>query len=201
MKSFTAIVDYGVGNLYSIENAFNHLGLPCKITGEAADLEQAAGILLPGVGAFADAAEQLHASGLVDVLIEEASKKPLLGICLGMQLLFNQSEEGKPAQGLGLIEGRCEKIPTNENLPQIGWNELKIAPSPLLQGLERGEYVYFVHSYHCVPSDPEHIIATTDYGCPVTAAVQKGNIFGCQFHPEKSGEAGLKILSNFGAML
>lgn len=201
MSPFIAVVDYGVGNLHSVKNALSFLGLASKITGDAVELAQASAIILPGVGAFPDAADRLWNSGLAGVIQAQAIYTPTLGICLGMQLLFDRSEEGRSVPGLGLIPGVCKKIPTEENLPQIGWNELSCKKSPLFEHINGGEYVYFVHSYHCVPKDDSNIIATTDYGCDVTAAVQRGNVFGCQFHPEKSGEAGLTILSNFGALL
>lgn len=197
-----AVTDYGVGNLKSVSNAMHYLGLETVITGEAADLERADAIILPGVGAFPDAAEKLQTMGLDQVLRAQAQKKPILGICLGMQLLFDRSEEGRPAPGLGLIPGHVAKIPTTNKLPHIGWNSLQIRPNvPLFKGLPQETYVYFVHSYCGVASRPEDVIATTDYGTAVCAAVGRGYVMGCQFHPEKSGEAGLQILKNFGEMI
>ena len=202
MAKTIAIMDYGVGNLLSVQNALAYIGQRSVITADAAELAQADGIILPGVGAFADAAERLQRSGLVKPLQEQNEQKPLLGICLGLQLLFDGSQEGRSVAGLGLISGTAELIQTAEKLPQIGWNALEIMDDArLFQGLDQGAYVYFVHSYHCVPADKTTVAAICDYGTPVCAAVQQGNCFGTQFHPEKSGEVGLHILKNFGALL
>ena len=198
---YTAIVDYGVGNLKSVTNAMDYLGLKTRITSEQKELELADAIILPGVGAFPDAADKLRASGLDQVLIAQAVKKPILGICLGMQLLLDRGEEVRECAGLGLVPGSVRKIETKLKLPHIGWNSLSFPnPSPLFAGVEDGSYVYFVHSFCAVADDPSTVIARTDYGVPVTAAVQKGNVYGCQFHPEKSGEVGLQILRNFGGL-
>ena len=144
---------------------------------------------------------RLRESGLDRVLLEQAGRKPILGICLGMQLLFERGEEGIICEGLGLVSGCVRKINTEEKLPHIGWNQLSFPnPSPLFAGLEEGSWVYFVHSYSGVSGRPSEVIAVTDYGTPVVAAVQNGTVFGCQFHPEKSGEAGLLILKNFGGL-
>lgn len=196
--SYTAIVDYGVGNLKSVSNALKYLGSPSLITSDPKELEQADAIILPGVGAFPDAAELLRGPGLDRVLIQQAEKKPILGICLGMQLLFQRGEEIRPCEGLGFVQGTVKRIDTTLKLPHIGWNSLKFYnDSPLFRGLEEGIYVYFVHTYCGVAEDPAQVIATTDYGTTVVAAVQAGNVFGTQFHPEKSGEVGLQILRNF----
>ena len=198
---YTAVVDYGVGNLKSVTNAMNYLGLRTCITSEAKELECADAIILPGVGAFPDAAEKLRATGLEQTLMAQAERKPILGICLGMQLLFDRGEEVRGCKGLGLVSGCVRKIETNFKLPHIGWNSLRYPnPSPLFAGVEEGSFVYFVHSFCGVAADPATVIARTDYGTPVTAAVQKGNVYGCQFHPEKSGEVGLQILKNFGGL-
>ena len=198
---YTAIVDYGVGNLKSVTNALRYVGVSTQITGEATVLERADAILLPGVGAFPDAAERLRESGLDRVLLEQAGRKPLLGICLGMQLLFERGEEVRNCEGLGLVSGCIRKIETAEKLPHIGWNQLAFPnDSPLFAGVEEGSCVYFVHSFCGVETRPEQVIATTDYGATVVAAVQNGNVYGCQFHPEKSGETGLQILKNFGGL-
>lgn len=195
---YTAIVDYGVGNLKSVSNAMAYLGFETKISGEARELELADAIILPGVGAFPDAAEKLRRSGLDREVLLQSQKKPVLGICLGMQLLFESGTEVRPCQGLGIISGSVERITTELKLPHIGWNSLTFYhDSPLFQGLEDGVCVYFVHSYCGVAKRPEQVIAAADYGTPVVAAVQSGNVFGCQFHPEKSGEVGLRILKNF----
>ena len=198
---YTAIVDYGVGNLKSIVNAMDYLGLSSKITGQAGELEKADALILPGVGAFPDAADKLRASGLDRVVIAQAERKPVLGICLGMQLLFDRGEEVRPCEGLGLVGGTVEKIATDQKLPHIGWNSLTFPnPSPLFRGVEPGSYVYFVHTFCALPTHPADVLALTDYGVPVTAAVGRGNVYGCQFHPEKSGEVGLQILRNFGEL-
>ena len=197
-----AIVDYGVGNLKSVTNAMNYLGLKTCITSDRGELERASAIILPGVGAFPDAAEKLRAPGLDKVLISQAEKKPILGICLGMQLLFDRGEEVRPCEGLGLVGGHVAKIQTEYKLPHIGWNSLKFQnESPLFRGLDDGACVYFVHTF-CGCADREaDVIARTDYGPPVVAAVSHGNVYGCQFHPEKSGEIGLAILKNFGELI
>ena len=199
--SYIAIVDYGVGNLKSVTNAMHYLGLETKITGEAAVLERANAILLPGVGAFPDAAEKLRSTGLDQTLIAQAGKKPILGICLGMQLLFDRGEEGRDCEGLGLVSGHVGRICTEFKLPHIGWNILGFQnDSPLFAGLPEETWVYFVHSFCGYPSREEDVIARTEYGSFVVAAVAKNGVYGCQFHPEKSGEAGLQILKNFGGL-
>ena len=198
---YTAIVDYGVGNLKSVTNAMDYLGLSTRITSDPRELELADAIILPGVGAFPDAADKLRQTGLDRVLTAQAEKKPILGICLGMQLLLERGEEVRECAGLGLVPGRVRRIETGLKLPHIGWNSLSFPnTSPLLAGVEEGSYVYFVHSFCAVADDPATVIARTDYGVPVTAAVQRGNVYGCQFHPEKSGEVGLQILRNFGGL-
>ncbi len=198
---YTAIVDYGVGNLMSVSNAMHYLGFETKITSDATELELADSILLPGVGAFPDAADKLRGPGLDQVLIAESKKKPILGICLGMQLLLERGEEVRPCEGLGFVKGSVRKIDTALKLPHIGWNELHFQnDSPLFRGFDEGAYVYFVHSFCAVAEDESQVIARTDYGASVVAAVQSGNVFGTQFHPEKSGEIGLAMLKNFGEM-
>lgn len=198
---YTAIVDYGVGNLKSVSNALSYLGQNSRIVSDGAGLERADSIILPGVGAFPDAADKLRTSGLEGPLLEQVGIKPILGICLGMQLLFDRGTEGRISRGLGLISGAVEPIPTTLKLPHIGWNSLHFSEdSPLFSGLDEGCWVYFVHSFYGKAADPSQVIATTDYGLPVTAAVGHGLVFGTQFHPEKSGEVGLQILKNFGAL-
>lgn len=198
---FTAIVDYGVGNLKSVTNAMDYLGLKTVITGEAQELERADALILPGVGAFPDAADRLRSVGLHHILTEQAAKKPVLGICLGMQLLFDFGEEVRECKGLGLVHGCVKRIETNRKLPHIGWNSLRFQNGcPLFRGLEDGTYVYFVHTFCGVAAIEEDVTARTDYGVSIVAAVQHGNVYGCQFHPEKSGEAGLQILKNFGEL-
>ncbi|MCI9186307.1 MAG: imidazole glycerol phosphate synthase subunit HisH [Oscillospiraceae bacterium] len=196
-----AIIDYGVGNLKSVSNALRYLGCESVITADPQELERADGVILPGVGAFPDAADKLRAAGLDQTVITQGQKKPVLGICLGMQLLLERGEEVRPCPGLGVVQGVCAKIPTQEKLPHIGWNTLTFShDSPLFQGLDQGTSVYFVHSFSAQDTSEAQVIATTDYGIPVTAAVQNGNFFGCQFHPEKSGDAGLHILRNFARL-
>ncbi|MDD5938936.1 MAG: imidazole glycerol phosphate synthase subunit HisH [Clostridiales bacterium] len=198
---YTAIVDYGVGNLKSVANAMAYLGLETLVTSSAGELERADAIILPGVGAFPDAAEKLRAPGLDRVLTAQAEKKPILGICLGMQLLFDESTEVRPSRGLGLVPGRVDWIRTEYKLPHIGWNSLTFQNDcPIFKGLTDGTYVYFVHSFCGYAASEDDVAARTDYGPPVVAAVHKGNVYGCQFHPEKSGEAGLQILRNFGEL-
>ncbi len=199
--SYTAVVDYGVGNLKSVANALAYLGLNSEVTGDAGRLALADSIILPGVGAFPDAADRLRALGLDRVLTVQAEQKPILGICLGMQLLFQKGEEVRPCRGLGLIEGSVRRIQTPYKLPHVGWNSLRfLKASPLFDGLDNGARVYFVHSFCGVATQPAQVTAVTDYGPEVVAAVQSGNVFGTQFHPEKSGEVGLRILKNFGAL-
>lgn len=200
-----AIVDYGVGNLFSLESSFAAIGEEVIVTADAEVLQQADKIILPGVGAFGDAAEKLRATGLDRVIVELArGGKPLMGICLGMQLLFEKSYEFGEHDGLGLIPGAVrpisDVIPADYKIPHIGWNPLHIQKeSPLFSGIQPGDCVYFVHSFYAADCD-ESVIATSEYGAELTAAVQKGNVFGCQFHPEKSGKVGLKILKAFARM-
>ena len=199
--SYIAVVDYGVGNLKSVSNAFAYLGIETKITGDPDELELAQAIVLPGVGAFPDAADKLRATGLDQSVVKQGRKKPVLGICLGMQLLLDRGEEVRPCPGLGVIKGVCARIPTEEKLPHIGWNSLTFPNrSPLFEAVDEGSYVYFVHSFSAQHTDPDQVSAVSQYGVPVIAAVQNGNFFGCQFHPEKSGETGLAILQNFAGL-
>lgn len=199
--SYIAIVDYGAGNLMSVHNSLDFLGYENKIADTAEDLERAAGVILPGVGAFPDAMDALHASGLTGAVLEAAREKPFLGICLGMQMLFEGSDEVRPCAGLGLLPGRITRIPTALKLPQIGWNALDILrPNAMTAGLENGAYVYFVHSFMARPAVEEDLAAVTDYGVRVPAMVARENLFGCQFHPEKSGKVGLRMLQSFAKL-
>ena len=197
-----AIIDYGVGNLFSLRSSFGAIGEEAEVTSEAERIRQADRVILPGVGAFGDAAKKLRDSGLDRTVREEASRgKPLLGICLGMQLLFDRSLEYGEHMGLGLLRGEirpiAERIPAGLKIPQMGWNALRIVrESPLLRYTPEGTYVYFVHSYSAVQCE-ESLLATAEYGAELTACVGLGNVFGCQIHPAKSGEAGLKILKAF----
>lgn len=197
-----AIADYGVGNLFSLKSSFAAIGAEAKVTSDIAEIEKADRIILPGVGAFGDASKKLFESGLGDVLINEAQKgKPIMGICLGMQLLFDKSYEYGEYKGLGLIHGNIKPIsdviPNNLKIPHIGWNALSFKKeSPVNKYINDGDFVYFVHSFYAADCD-EYTVATAEYGVPLTATVQNRNVFGCQFHPEKSGETGLKILRAF----
>lgn len=200
-----AIVDYGVGNLYSLERSFHAIGEPVTVSADPRVIAGADKLLLPGVGAFGDAAQKLRVTGLDTVVKEQAATgKPLMGICLGMQLLFDEGHEYGVHPGLGLIPGKVlpikDVIPEGLKIPHMGWNALQLRKdSPLLQDIREGDCVYFVHSYYAAQCR-EHTIATAEYGAPLTAAVQKDNVFGCQFHPEKSGTVGLKILRAFAQM-
>ena len=196
------IIDYGAGNLMSVSNALGYLGLDCRISREAATLAACDKLILPGVGAFPYAMRSLRQAGLVDFIREETARgKPLLGICLGMQMLFDDSDELEPTPGLGLIPGHVTRIRTEEKLPCIGWNALRYHnPCALLRGVEEGAYVYFVHSFCGHPERAEDLAATADYGETVTALVARGKVFGAQFHPEKSGDVGLTMLNNFGEL-
>ena len=201
-----AITNYGVGNLFSIKSSLDVLGVESVVTGDADVLRAADRIILPGVGAFRDARRKLSESGLDSVIIEEAKKgKPILGICLGMQLLFDKSFEYGEYEGLGLIKGEVRPIKDGIgeglSIPHIGWNPLIFKKeSQLFKYLKDGDCVYFVHSYYGADCD-ESVTAVAEYGCPLTASVEKDNVYGCQFHPEKSGKAGLSILKDFSEML
>jgi len=200
-----AIVDYGVGNLFSLKSSFAAIGAEVVVTADPEVLRSADKIILPGVGAFEDAAKKLRNSGMADLLKElAAAGKPLMGICLGMQLLFEKSYEYGCHEGLGLIPGTVKPIadvaPKELKIPHIGWNALKFkGSSPLFSEIKDGDCVYFVHSFYAADCD-DSVIATTEYGAKLTAAVAKGNVYGCQFHPEKSGKVGLAILKSFACM-
>lgn len=200
--SVVAIVDYGIGNLHSVSKAIERLGHTPLITGEAGEILAADRVILPGVGAFGDAMDHLRQSGMDKVVKEVAAegRQPLLGICLGMQLLFTRGEEYGVHEGLDLLPGNVVRFEAREGykVPHMGWNRLEfLQPEhPLLKGLEAG-HVYFVHSYHALVERREDLLAVTEYGHPVTAVVGRGNVMGMQFHPEKSGELGRKLLQNF----
>ena len=197
-----AIIDYGVGNLFSLRSSFAAIGQDAVVTSDIEEIRRADRLILPGVGAFQDAAEKLRASGMDKAVKEETAKgKPLMGVCLGMQMLFKRSYEYGEHEGLGLLKGEirpiAERIPEGLKIPQMGWNALRIVKdSPLLKYTREGEYVYFVHSYSAVNCE-ESLLAVTEYGADLTACVGKGNVFGCQFHPEKSSDVGLRILKAF----
>ena len=200
-----AIIDYGVGNLFSLESSFAAIGAEVTVTADPAILRQADKLLLPGVGAFEDAAKKLRQSGLDAVVKELAAKgKPLLGICLGMQLLFDESYEYGCHKGLGLIPGGvkpiADVIPKDLKIPHIGWNALHFQKDcPIFREIKEGDCVYFVHSFYATSCE-DFTVATAEYGVPLNAAVAKDNIYGCQFHPEKSGAVGLKILKAFAEL-
>lgn len=199
---YIGIVDYGAGNLMSVSKALDFLGLENKIVTTSDLMDRASGIILPGVGAFPDAMQALAESGLTQSLIHAAKTRPFLGICLGAQMLFEESDEMHLTKGLGLLPGRVQRIDTDLKLPQIGWNSLEYHKNdPLLAGVPEGAYVYFVHTFKMCPTDHNDLIATCDYNDSVTALVGRGQLYGSQFHPEKSGEVGMTILRNFGTMV
>ena len=197
----TAIIDYDAGNIKSVEKAVQFLGKEASITREPEKLLSADRVILPGVGAFGDAMEKLEGYGLIPVIRKITEKgTPFLGICLGLQLLFDESEEAPGVKGLSLLPGKIIRFPENAGLkvPQIGWNSLSFPKaSPLFEGIKEGTYVYFVHSYYLSAGNPEDVAARAEYGITYDAAVSHGRIFACQFHPEKSSDAGLRILKNF----
>ena len=197
-----AIIDYGVGNLFSLKSSLKEIGAEAVVTSDEKVIAEADRIILPGVGAFEDAARKLRDSGMAEVVKREAAaSKPMMGICLGMQLMFDVGYEYGVHEGLGLIRGSvraiADVIPEGYKIPHIGWNLLKFKKeSPLFKYIKEDDYVYFVHSYYAAECD-ESVIAVTEYGAELTAAVANGNVYGCQFHPEKSGEVGMKILKAF----
>ena len=200
------IIDYGVGNLFSLSSSLNYLGLENKVSRDPEDLKKADHIILPGVGAYGDAIAKLRGSGMAEPLLEEArAGKPIMGICLGMQLLFDKSYEYGKHRGLGLIPGVMadlrEDIPANLKVPHMGWNSLHLVrpENPLMANTREGDFVYFVHSFY-VKGCGDALVAGAEYGVTVPGAVARGNVYGCQFHPEKSGEAGLRILRAFAAL-
>lgn len=196
-----AIIDYDAGNIKSVEKALISLGQEVCVTRDADEILQADKVILPGVGAFGDAMEKLHRYGLVDVIRKVVEKKtPFLGICLGLQLLFERSDEASGVEGLGILKGEVLKIPAAEGLkiPHMGWNSLQLKHNgKLFQNLGEETYVYFVHSYYLKAEDPSIVKATTEYGVSIDASVEQENVFACQFHLEKSSDAGLQILKNF----
>ena len=199
-----AVIDYGVGNLFSLSSSLAYLGLENKVTRSARELDEASHIILPGVGAFGDAMEKLASTGLVPELERQAEHgKPLLGICLGMQLLFEKSEESPGVEGLGILKGEILRIPAAEGLkiPHMGWNNIRFPnKGRLFAGVPEDAYVYFVHSYYLKAQDEKIVTATTEYGTHIHASVESGNLFACQFHPEKSSHVGLQILKNFAKL-
>ena len=196
-----AIIDYDAGNIKSVEKAIQFLGKDAVITRNSEEILNASHVILPGVGAFGDAMEKLHKYNLVPVIHEVVKREiPFIGICLGLQLLFESSEETPGVEGLGILKGEIKRIPDKEGLkiPHIGWNSLKYPnEGRLYSGISEDNYVYFVHSYYLDAKEKDIVVATTEYGTLIHASVEKGNVFACQFHPEKSSSVGLKILDNF----
>lgn len=199
-----AIIDYDAGNIRSVEKALGFLGQEALVTRDREQILHADKVILPGVGAFGDAMGKLSQYGLIDVIKETADKgTPFLGICLGLQLLFDRSDEAPGVEGLGILKGEILKIPKKDELkiPHMGWNSLEFPrKGKLFDGLGQNPYVYFVHSYYLKAAEEEIVTATTDYGVQIHASVEKGNVFACQFHPEKSGDMGLQILKNFAGL-
>ena len=206
-----AVIDYGVGNLFSLLSSLNYVGLDTKLTNDVKEIKSAKGIILPGVGAFRDAVSNLEKYGLKDILVDEAKNgKPFLGICLGMQMLFEKSYEYGEFEGLGLINGSVEEIkkyiPENSDLkiPHMGWNSLiineRFKDDKILKDVDNNEYVYYVHSYFA-KTDMKNIVAYSEYGTKIPGIVKNENVYGMQFHPEKSGDTGLKLLKNWGELI
>ncbi len=202
-----AVIDYGMGNLRSVQKGFERVGVNAEVTRNPDMIAAAAGVVLPGVGAFGACMENLGKYELIDAVLRAIeSGRPFLGICVGLQLLFEESEEYGPVEGLGVLRGRCKRFPQSEDpdyrVPHMGWNQLdKRTPSPLLDGVDDGAFVYFVHSYYAESDDPGVVAASTTYGVDFVASVARDNVYGCQFHPEKSQSIGLKILENFGRIV
>lgn len=196
-----AIIDYDAGNIKSVENAVRFLGHEVTVTSKAEEILSADHIILPGVGAFGDAMKRLSGAGLEETIRQAVDREiPFLGICLGLQLIFEESEESPGVKGLGLLPGRIRRIPEGDGrkVPQIGWNDLSFPRSSrLFAGIPEGSYVYFVHSYYLEAGDPADVAARTEYGVSIDAAVEHGKLFACQFHPEKSERIGMQILENF----
>lgn len=198
-----AIIDYGVGNLRSVEKAFEAVGAPAIITGDAGAIHEADRLVLPGVGAFGECARQLRESGLDQLVLKAArADKPILGLCVGLQLMFDEGHEFGVHKGLGIMPGRVVRFPqSGPHVPQIGWNQIEeTKPHPLLNGLVDGTYFYFVHSYHVEADDPSDVLGSTEYGIRYPSVCARGSVCGVQFHPEKSQNAGLRLLANFAAM-
>ena len=193
-----AVIDYGVGNLFSVEKAFAYLNIDVKVTSSEDDLKSAEQIVLPGVGAFGDCMKNLHATGLIPTIKEEISNgKKFLGICVGLQILFESSEESPNVDGLKIFRGSVRKINAdNLKIPHMGWNSIETRDEKIFKGL-KNPYVYFVHSYHAQPEDRSVVVATSEYGEEITAAVKRDNVTAVQFHPEKSGDVGQQILKNW----
>ncbi|MGQ9497089.1 MAG: imidazole glycerol phosphate synthase subunit HisH [Desulfotomaculales bacterium] len=198
-----AVVNYGMGNLLSVQKGLECAGFPARVVDATEDVAAARGVVLPGVGAFADAVRNLRAGGLDRAVLEAvAAGKPLLGICLGMQLLFEASEEWGHTAGLGVFKGKVRRLPEGVKVPHMGWNRVfPVAASALFAGIPGGTRFYFVHSYYVAPADGSFVLAETEYGVRFAVAVGDGRVFGVQFHPEKSGRPGLAVLANFGRLV
>ncbi len=199
-RPLVAVLDYGIGNLHSAQKAIERMGADARLTADPAVIDAADGVVLPGVGAFGACMDALRAAGLERPALDAVqSGRPFLGICVGMQMLFTSSEEDTGASGLGVIPGTIRWIPPGVKRPQMQWNQLhvRLADDPMLDGLDGGAWVYFVHSLHGVPDDPNVVAATCDYGATLNAAFRLGNVFAAQFHPEKSSRDGLRLLANF----
>jgi len=196
---YIAVIDYGMGNISSVKNSFIKAGADIRVTADPAAIDGASAVILPGVGAYRDAYLNLKDRGLIGIIDNVIGKKPFLGICLGMQLLFDYSMEDGKNRGLGIFKGSVQKIPAGVKIPHMGWNQIDIKKkdSRILSGIDSGEYFYFVHSYHAVPDDPSIISSTAKYGSDLVASVEAGNIFGFQFHPEKSSTLGQVLVKNF----
>lgn len=195
-----AIIDYGAGNLQSVKKALDYIGAESIITSDAKIIESSSHVILPGVGSFEDAVNSINSSGLREVIIKSAKEKHFLGICLGLQLLFERSEESPNAEGLGILKGKVVKIPSDKGLkvPHIGWNSIDVLNDEgIFKDIPQSSYFYFVHSYYIKCDDKDVVSAMTRYGLPIECAVKKGNLSAVQFHPEKSGEVGLQLLKNF----
>tara|TARA_Y100000588_G_scaffold348509_1_gene398118 strand:- start:829 stop:1431 length:603 start_codon:yes stop_codon:yes gene_type:complete len=194
-----AVIDYGMGNLRSVQKAFEFLGFEAEITDRVADLDEASHVVLPGDAAFGDAMRNLRGGGWDEAIARSIDRgKPFLGICVGLQLMFSESEERGQHRGLDLLPGRVRQFPATERVPQIGWNQIAIQrPCAILEEIPEGSFYYFVHSYYVEPARPADSVATTDYGLEYTSIAQRDQVFGVQFHPEKSQDFGLKILDNF----
>jgi len=200
---YIAIIDYEMGNIKSVKNSFEKAGADIKVTADPGIIKNSSAVILPGVGAYGNALLNLERMNLVKVIHKAAGEKPFLGVCLGMQLLFDYSLEGGKNKGLSLFSGSVEKIPTGVKIPHIGWNQIDIRmkDSKLLSGIKNGGYFYFVHSYHVIPEDLSIISSTTEYGTDLVASIEKDNIFGFQFHPEKSSIIGQELIKNFIKMV
>jgi len=197
-----AIIDYEMGNLKSVEKAFAKMGYDARVTDRIQVVKDAKALVIPGVGAFPDAMDQLERKGLIDAIRQDAvSGKPILGICLGMQVMFEKGFEGNEREGLGLLKGTIQRIPPGVKIPHMGWNQLSFHQiSPVLNGVENNTYAYFVHSYYADDVQKEDLVATTEYGIQIPAVVQRKNIIGLQFHPEKSSDKGLQMIKNYGEL-